>query len=107
MIHAKISRFGDSAGGSRQKADLGDPSKWSLGDLSHFGKVLRQYEGDLEELEAHREKQIQATRELHSNMLKGEVFSALFCVEWDVDGSFFLPSENEEGGDCTIPKGER
>ena len=75
MIHAKISSFGDSAGGSRHKADLGDPSKWSLGDLSHFGKVLRQYEGDLEELEAYREKQVQARRELHSNMLKGEVFS--------------------------------
>jgi len=41
---------------------------------------LRQYEGDLEELEAHREKQERAKRELHSNMLKGEVFSRLSCA---------------------------
>lgn len=86
MIHTKISSFGDSAGGSRHKADLGDASKWSLGDLSHFGKVLRQYEGDLEDLEAHREKQMQTKRELHSNMLKGEVFvSIVSCVNGDVD----------------------
>lgn len=86
MIHAKISSFGDSAGGSRHKADLGDASKWSLGDLSHFGKVLRQYEGDLEELEAHREKQMQTKRDLHSNMLKGEVsVSIVSCVNGDVD----------------------
>jgi nucleoporin NUP159 len=73
MIHAKISSFGNSSGSSRHKADLGDPSKWSLGDLSYFGRVLLQYEADLEELEAHREKQEQAKRELHSGMLKGEI----------------------------------
>jgi len=73
MIHAKISSFANSLGGSRRKADLGDPSKWSLGDLSQFGKVLLQYEADLEELEAHREKQEQAKRELHSGMLKGQI----------------------------------
>jgi nucleoporin NUP159 len=73
MIHSKISSFGNSAGGSRRKADLGDPSKWSLGDLSHFGRVLLQYEADLEELEAYRDEQERAKRELHSGMLKGEV----------------------------------
>ena len=72
-VHTNISSFSSSSGGSRHKADLGDPSKWSLGDISHFGRVLLQYEADLEELEAHREKQEQAKRELHSGMLKGEI----------------------------------
>jgi len=73
MIHAKISSFGNSSGGSRHKVDLGDPSKWNLGDLSHFGRVLLQYEADLEGLEANREKQERTKRELHSGMLKGEI----------------------------------
>ncbi|KDR78947.1 hypothetical protein GALMADRAFT_64299, partial [Galerina marginata CBS 339.88] len=61
---------GHSTGGSRQKADLGVPTKWSFGDLTYFNQVLVQYEADLEQLTAYRENETQMLRELQSNILK-------------------------------------
>lgn len=62
-----------SLGGSRRKADLGDPKKWALADAVQFGLVLPQYEKDLEELKELRDTQRQSLREIHSNMLKGAI----------------------------------
>ncbi|KAF8150734.1 hypothetical protein B0H34DRAFT_801662 [Crassisporium funariophilum] len=59
-----------SFGGSRNKADLADPSKWNLVDMKQFGHVLQQYQGDLEYLSAQRDTTKQALREIQSNMLK-------------------------------------
>jgi nucleoporin NUP159 len=63
--------FSKSAGGSRKKADLGDSTKWNLGDVVQFKQVLQQYEQDLSALKEARDTQSQALRELQSNMLKG------------------------------------
>jgi len=60
-----------SLGGSNQKTDLGNPAKWGLADVPHFGKVLLQYERDLGLLEMNREKERQALREIKNSILKG------------------------------------
>ena len=67
----KIEEVGTSRGGSRNRRDLSDPSKWGLSDHVQFGQVLRQYEGELDNLEAQDEAMTQALREIQSNMLKG------------------------------------
>ena len=65
-----------SAGGSRGKADLGDGTKWNLGDVVKFGQVLQQYGQDLSTLQELRDAQYRALRELQSNMLKGMSYSS-------------------------------
>lgn len=66
--------FAKSAGGSRQKSDLGDPAKWNLGDVLQFGQTLRQFEQDLVDLKNQRVEQLKSLRELESSMLKGTFF---------------------------------
>ncbi len=58
-------------GGSRNKADLGNPAKWGLADLKQFGALLLQYQSDLQLFEVDRDRQKQALREIRSNILKG------------------------------------
>ncbi|KAF9526360.1 hypothetical protein CPB83DRAFT_857976 [Crepidotus variabilis] len=65
-----LSSVNVSLGGSRNKADLGNPSKWGLADLEQFARVLKQYERDLEAMETEREKEKQILKEIQSNMLK-------------------------------------
>lgn len=67
----KRAELGKPAGGSRQKADLGDVAKWGLADAVQFGQVLLQYQQDLDTLKELRGKQTHALRSLQSNMLKG------------------------------------
>ena len=67
----KFEDIGTSRGGSRNRQDLSDPSKWGLSDLIQFGQVLRQYEGELDSLTVQNETKTQALREIKSNMLKG------------------------------------
>ena len=69
--------LGTFVGGSRKKADLGDNTKWNLGDVVQFGQVLLQYEDDLVTLKALRDAQHRALRDLQSNMLKGMLLSYL------------------------------
>lgn len=68
----KFEEVGTSRGGSRNRCDLSDPSKWGLSDLAQFGQVLRQYEEELYNLAAENETKTQALREIQSNMLKGD-----------------------------------
>ncbi|KAF9484360.1 hypothetical protein BDN70DRAFT_797827 [Pholiota conissans] len=56
--------------GSRIRADLGDKTKWTLNDLGQFKQLLKQYEVELDLLEANKDKDQQTLREIHSNMLK-------------------------------------
>jgi nucleoporin NUP159 len=72
-VRKKFEESGTSRGGSRNRRDLGDPSKWGLSDLVHFGQVLRQYEAELDNLAAQNETKTQALREIKSNMLKGKL----------------------------------
>lgn len=69
----KFEEVGTSRGGSRHRGDLSDPSKWGLCDLTQFGQVLRQYEGELDNLTAQNETKTQSLREIRSNMLKGRL----------------------------------
>jgi hypothetical protein len=69
----KLEDIGTSRGGSRYRRDLSDPSKWGLNDLTQFGQVLRQYEGELDNLTSQNETKTQALREIKSNMLKGKL----------------------------------
>ena len=69
----KFDDVGTSRGGSRYRRDLSDPSKWGLRDLTQFGQVLQQYEGELDNLTAQNETKTQALREIKSNMLKGKL----------------------------------
>ncbi|KAJ7678549.1 hypothetical protein B0H17DRAFT_1206784 [Mycena rosella] len=59
-----------SAGGSRRAADLGNRTKWALGDVVQFGQAMRMYEQDLAELKEGRAQQQKQFRELQSNLLK-------------------------------------
>ncbi|KAJ7056555.1 hypothetical protein C8F01DRAFT_1257223 [Mycena amicta] len=61
-----------SAGGSRRPSDLGDRSKWSLGDAVQFGQILRSYEQELEDLNETRAQFTKQIREFESNLLKGQ-----------------------------------
>ena len=69
----KFEEIGTSRGGSLYRRDLSDPSKWGLNDLTQFGQVLRQYEGELDNLTEQNETKTQTLREMRSNMLKGEL----------------------------------
>jgi nucleoporin NUP159 len=69
----KFEEVGTSRGGSRNRRDLSDPSKWGLSDLVQFGQILQQYEGELDKLATQNETKLQALREIKSNMLKGKL----------------------------------
>jgi hypothetical protein len=60
-----------SLGGSRNKAELGNPARWGLADVKLFGQVLLQYDSELGLLETNRDKEKQAIGEIKSNVLKG------------------------------------
>lgn len=60
-----------TSGVTRQKADLGDPSKWVFGDIEEFGRVLADVQVDVKELKLQRVSLRKAMKELDSNMLKG------------------------------------
>lgn len=62
-----------SLGGSKIRADLGNPARWGLADLKLFGQVLLQYEKELAILESNRDKEKQAIGEIKSNILKGRL----------------------------------
>ena len=72
-VRKKFEECGASRGGSRNRRDLSNPAKWGLSDLVQFGQVLRQYEGELDNLAAQNETKTQALRQVKSNMLKGEL----------------------------------
>lgn len=74
-VRKKFEEVGTSRGGSRYRRDLSDPSKWGLSDLTQFGQLLRQYEGELDNLAAQNETKTQALREIKGNMLKGKLHS--------------------------------
>jgi nucleoporin NUP159 len=70
-VSRKREAFSKSAGGSIHKADLGDASKWSLGDVRQFGQLLLKLDEDLQDLEKQRDGVKQTVKELTSSMLKG------------------------------------
>lgn len=55
---------------SRNMADLGDPSKWLLGDVAEFSRLLRLLEKEVGELKVVRASYSKAIRELETAMLK-------------------------------------
>jgi hypothetical protein len=68
-----------SLGGSKNRADLGNPARWGLADVKLFGQVLLQYETELEALAAIRDKEQQIIGEIKSNILKGGLLCTSEC----------------------------
>lgn len=66
----QLKKLNGPVGGPRRKEDLGDPAKWSLGDLVLFGRTLVTFSKDLTELKAARNKERQLAKELRASMLK-------------------------------------
>ena len=56
------------------KADLGDTTKWSMGDLDIFGKTLKSLESDILKLYEFRDTMKPLMREVESNLLKGRQY---------------------------------
>lgn len=71
QVHQRKDHLSKTAGGSWNRADLGDPGKWSLGDIKQFGQVLVKFSDDLAVLKEQREQIDQEIRSLKSGMLKG------------------------------------
>ena len=93
----KFEEVGTSRGGSRYRRDLSDPSKWGLNDLTQFGQVLRQYEGELDSLAAQNESKTQALQEMKSNMLKGKLhFTNLINSYWSLCYLLIAGTRREE-----------
>lgn len=78
-VNKKREDLGKSAGGSWQKADLGNVQKWSLGDLRQFGQLMVKLTEDLEALERHRDDVKQNIRDLTNSMLKGVYIRLTIC----------------------------
>lgn len=57
--------------GPRGKADLGDRSKWSLGDVMAHGETMQLLQQDVRELKEQRDTLTRSVRRLESDMLKG------------------------------------
>ena len=57
---------------SRAPSELGDQSKWGLGDVMEFSRLLHLLEKDLLELKQVRAGYTKAIRELETAMLKGK-----------------------------------
>jgi hypothetical protein len=53
------------------KADLGDPNKWSIADVSTHGKIMKQLQADLSDTSDIRERFSKSLQEIESDMLKG------------------------------------
>lgn len=71
QVNQRKEHLSRTAGGSWNRADLGDPAKWSLGDIKQFGQVLVKFGDDLALLQEQREQIEQEIRSLKSGLLKG------------------------------------
>ncbi|RXW21719.1 hypothetical protein EST38_g4114 [Candolleomyces aberdarensis] len=70
LASQKLQHLRKSAGGSWNRADLGDSGKWSLGDLKQFGQVTLKFVDELTVLEEQRDRIKQDIRDLNSSLLK-------------------------------------
>ncbi|KAJ4488409.1 hypothetical protein J3R30DRAFT_3435653 [Lentinula aciculospora] len=70
VVAKKRGMLSKSAGGSRQKEDLGNHEKWAPCDGAQFGALLRQFEQDIFELKAFAEKQKEDIRDIGKSMIK-------------------------------------
>lgn len=66
--------------GRRTINDLGDSSKWSIGDVQEYGRVMKGVEervGQLREIKAEHTVNV---RQLESSMLRGAINLILFSI---------------------------
>lgn len=61
---------------SRTKADLGDESKWLIGDVHEFARIMKGLEKEVAELNASKADHLKAIRELESSMLRGNYLAS-------------------------------
>ncbi|RXW21717.1 hypothetical protein EST38_g4112 [Candolleomyces aberdarensis] len=72
LASQKLQHLRKSAGGSRNRADLGDSGKWSLEDLKQFGQVTLKFVDELTVLEEQRDRIKQDIRDLNSTGTRRE-----------------------------------
>lgn len=52
---------------------MGDPSKWAVGDVHEFARIMKRLEKDVVELQELKAEYLRSIRELESSMLRGKV----------------------------------
>ncbi|TDL16488.1 hypothetical protein BD410DRAFT_902018 [Rickenella mellea] len=67
-----IERLSKPHGKAHVKADLGDSTKWTSGDLELFGKIMHTLESDILEIYNSKGALMQSMCEVESNLLKAE-----------------------------------
>lgn len=85
------------------KTDLGDMTKWSMGDLDIFGKTVKSLESDILALYELQNTMKPLMREVESNLLKGVIplkSPIKQCL------TSFLLSRDSEGRDSQVFKGK-
>ena len=65
------------AGGSSNKADLGDPSKWAPADSQKFKETLLTFSEDLEVIRENTDAAQLSVKELGSGLVRGSCFTTL------------------------------
>lgn len=62
----------------KSQADLGNSSKWALGDVNEYGRVLKTVEQRIETLREMRVTHKKAIRDLERTMLRGKEIHYVF-----------------------------
>lgn len=86
----------------RSTADLGDPTKFGVGDLDDFRRLLGALEKDILDLKQLRAGYSKALRELETAMLKGESHTTMSDVVLCLISRLGNDSDDAEGGDCSF-----
>ena len=89
---------------ARTKADLDDPTKWSLGDANVFGELLRSLEKDVLDIYRFKEVMSHSVSQIESQLLKGK--NHTLFREANITTLFIiLCSGNKKGRDLEIREG--
>ncbi|KAH9848407.1 hypothetical protein C2E23DRAFT_889067 [Lenzites betulinus] len=67
---ARTTQLNKPGSGNKTVEDLGDPTKWILGDLAQFKEIMKEVGRELEKWEKEKATCITTIRELESDMLK-------------------------------------
>ncbi|OBZ72331.1 hypothetical protein A0H81_07501 [Grifola frondosa] len=77
---ARKELLGRAGNGSRSRADLGDPTKWVVGDATQFAQIMKSVEKDIAVFETEKATYIGGICDLESNMLKGVEHNDYHCI---------------------------
>lgn len=72
QVGQRATQLARPSGGSKTRADLTDPSKWAMGDLTQFSQILKAAEKELAGWRTEKVARIEQMKDLENEMLKGE-----------------------------------